>query len=85
MERDCTIGKCSKLWSHFIGLFTLLERIKDQAYILELPPELEGIHNVFHVCYLHICLVEEPIILTLEELRVNEAKRVVKEPMTILD
>ena len=78
-------GKRGKLGPRFIGPFVVLERIGDQAYNLELPPELNGIHNVFHVCYLRKCLSGEPSILPLEELRVDETKRLVEEPVAILD
>ena len=52
---------------------------------LELPPELEGIHNVFHVCYLRNCLAEESSMLPMAKLRVDEAKRLIEEPVAILD
>ncbi|TLX69655.1 transposase family protein, partial [Labilibacter sediminis] len=78
-------GKRGKLGPRFIGPFEILERVGDQAYKLDLPPELEGIHNVFHVCYLRRCLSEEPSVLPLEELRVDESKRLVEEPVAILD
>ena len=31
----------------------MLERIRPLAYRLELPPSLEGVHDVFHVSMLH--------------------------------
>ena len=62
------VGPC------FFGPFTILERIGEQAYKLELPQELEGIHNLFHVCYLRKYLTDEPSILPLDELQVDEKK-----------
>ena len=35
-----------------IGPLVVMEQIGDQAYMLELPQDLEGIHDVFHVCHL---------------------------------
>ncbi|KAL4584424.1 hypothetical protein LXL04_009025 [Taraxacum kok-saghyz] len=64
---------------------SLIRHVRSQAYKLELPPELEGIHNVFHVCYLRNCLAEEPSMLPMEELHVDEAKCLVEEPVAILD
>ena len=52
-------GKRGKLSPCFLGPFKVLERIGSQAYRLDLPPELQGIHNTFHVCYLRKCLVDE--------------------------
>ena len=63
----------------------VLQRIGEQAYKLELPAELVGIHNVFHVCYLRKCLSEEPSVLPLEELSVQKDKILFEEPVEILD
>ena len=41
--------KRGKLNSRYIGPFRILERIGSVAYHLELPPDLERIHNVFQV------------------------------------
>lgn len=48
-------GKRGKLGPRFFGPFKVLERVGDQAHRLELPTELDGIHNTFHVCYLRKC------------------------------
>ena len=78
-------GKRGKLGPRFIGPFKVLERVGTQAYKLELPPELDGIHNVFHICYLRKCLAEETGILPLEEIRIHKGKRLLEEPVEILD
>ena len=36
----------------FISLFDILEKIGDVAYRLALPPQLSGIHDVFHISML---------------------------------
>ncbi|KAJ9545341.1 hypothetical protein OSB04_025048 [Centaurea solstitialis] len=41
-------GKRGKLSPCFLGPFTILEKIGLQAYRLELPPEMDGIHPTFH-------------------------------------
>lgn len=46
---------------------------------MELPLELKGIRDVFHVRYLQKSLAEEQSILPLVELWVDESKRLVKE------
>jgi hypothetical protein len=63
----------------------VLQRVGNQAYKLELPSELDGIHNVFHVCYLRKCLSKEPSFLPLDELRIVEDKRLFEEPVEILE
>ncbi|KAJ9539391.1 hypothetical protein OSB04_032124 [Centaurea solstitialis] len=41
-------GKRGKLSPRFLGTFTILEKVGQQAYRLELPPEMDGIHPTFH-------------------------------------
>ncbi|KAG8489264.1 hypothetical protein CXB51_017314 [Gossypium anomalum] len=45
-------GRKGKLSPRFIGPYEISERIRPVAYRLILPPELEKIHNVFHVSML---------------------------------
>ena len=45
-----------KLAPRFIGPFKIMSRRGEVAYQLELPPELSGVHNVFHVSQLRKCL-----------------------------
>ena len=42
-------GKKGKLSPKFIGPYEVLEKVGPMAYCLALPPDLEKIHNVFHV------------------------------------
>ena len=45
-------GKKVKLSLRFIGPYEVIEKVGQVAYCLALPPELENIHNVFHVSML---------------------------------
>ncbi|WVZ80230.1 hypothetical protein U9M48_027723 [Paspalum notatum var. saurae] len=45
-----------KLAPRFISPFKIVERKGEVAYKLELPSNLSGIHNVFHVSQLKKCL-----------------------------
>ena len=41
-----------KLSARYIGLYEVIEKLNPVAYQLELPVELEHVHNVFHILQL---------------------------------
>ena len=45
-------GKGGKLSPRFIGPFEIFERVGTVAYKLDLPPNMSGVHEVFHVSML---------------------------------
>ncbi|XP_059654861.1 uncharacterized protein LOC132301640 [Cornus florida] len=45
-------GKSGKLSPRFIGSFKILDRVGEVAYRLVLPPQMDRVHNVFHVSML---------------------------------
>ena len=69
----------------FIRPFKVLQRIGNQAHKLELPEELHGIHNTFHVCYLRKFTEEVPDMIPLSKLWMDEDKRLIEEPEAIVD
>ncbi|GJY35748.1 putative reverse transcriptase domain-containing protein [Tanacetum coccineum] len=60
-------GKCGKLSPCYIRPFKILSRVRPVAYKLELPRELQGIHNTFHVSNLKKCLSDEDLIIPLDD------------------
>ncbi|GKB28039.1 putative reverse transcriptase domain-containing protein [Tanacetum coccineum] len=60
-----------KLSPRFIGPFKILKRVGEVAYVLELPKEIRGIHNTFHVSYLRNCLAEESSVITLDDVDID--------------
>nr|GEZ59004.1 putative reverse transcriptase domain-containing protein [Tanacetum cinerariifolium] len=61
-------GRRGKLSPRYVRPFKIIDRISLMAYKLELPDELHGIHNTFHVSILKKCLANENLIIPLEEI-----------------
>uniref|UniRef100_A0A251STT9 Tf2-1-like SH3-like domain-containing protein n=1 Tax=Helianthus annuus TaxID=4232 RepID=A0A251STT9_HELAN len=78
-------GKRGKLNPRYVGPFEIIERIGKVAYRLNLPEELSGVHNVFHVSNLKKCLSDETLIVPLKELTIDDQLRFVEEPVEITD
>jgi hypothetical protein len=48
-------GVKGKLAPRYIGAFPILEKYGTVAYKLDLPPSLEGVHDIFHISQLKKC------------------------------
>nr|GFD43900.1 putative reverse transcriptase domain-containing protein [Tanacetum cinerariifolium] len=59
-------GKRGKLNPRYVGPFKALERIGDVAYKLDLPEELNIVHNTFHVSNLKKCHANESLAVPLD-------------------
>ncbi|GJU51049.1 putative reverse transcriptase domain-containing protein [Tanacetum coccineum] len=54
-------------------------------YTLELLEELKGIHNTFHVSNLKKCLADENLIISLDEIKLDDKLHFIKESVEIVD
>jgi hypothetical protein len=75
-----------KLSPRFIGPFKIVERRGEVAYQLELPAQLSGVHDVFHVSQLKKCTGEvniEPV--QLEDIEMGNDLTYKEYPIKILD
>nr|GFC33245.1 putative reverse transcriptase domain-containing protein [Tanacetum cinerariifolium] len=78
-------GKRGKLNSHYIGPFKVLAKVGTVAYRLELPHQLSRVHSTFHVSNLKKCLSNEPLVIPLDELHIDDKLHFVEEPVEIMD
>ncbi|GJY26771.1 reverse transcriptase domain-containing protein [Tanacetum coccineum] len=78
-------GKKGKLAPRFVGPFEIIEKVGHMAYQLDLPEELNGVHDMFHVSNLKKCLADPTLQVPLDEIRVDAKLNFVEEPMEILE
>ncbi|GKC21466.1 putative reverse transcriptase domain-containing protein [Tanacetum coccineum] len=60
-------------------------KVGSVAYKLELPQELSRVHNTFHVSNLKKCYSDDPLVVPLEGLQVDDKLHFVEEPVEIMD
>ncbi|GMP39203.1 hypothetical protein CsSME_00010138 [Camellia sinensis var. sinensis] len=78
-------GKSGKLSPRFIGPFEILEGIGEVAYRLALPPQLSGVHDVFHVSMLRKYEPDPSHVLDWTDLEVDEDASYEERPVQVLD
>ncbi|KAJ0913566.1 putative nucleotidyltransferase, Ribonuclease H [Helianthus annuus] len=76
-------GKKGKLSPRYIGPFEVTEHIRSVAYKLNLPEELSGIHNVFHICNLKKCFADESLVIPHTDVHIYESLEFVEKPLSI--
>ncbi|XP_017621741.1 uncharacterized protein LOC108465860 [Gossypium arboreum] len=74
-----------KLSPRFIGPYRILRRVGPVAYQLELPVELDSIHDVLHVFMLRRYRSDPTHIVPIEEIEVRPDLTFEEEPIQILD
>ncbi|GKC03188.1 putative reverse transcriptase domain-containing protein [Tanacetum coccineum] len=62
-----------------------ISQIKDRLKRLDLPKELNGVHDTFHVLNLKKCLADPTLQVSLDEIRVDAKLNFVEEPVEILE
>jgi hypothetical protein len=75
----------SMLAPRFIGPFKILEKRGEVAYQLELPSQLSGVHDVFHVSQFKKCLCMPKEQLPMEDLDAKEDLSYQGYPIKILE
>ncbi|XP_059664161.1 uncharacterized protein LOC132309926 [Cornus florida] len=78
-------GKSGKLSPRFIGPFEILDRVGEVAYRLALPPQMDRVHNVFHVSMLRKYERDPSHILSWVDVDIDEDVSYEEGPVQILD
>ncbi|EOY03294.1 Uncharacterized protein TCM_018138 [Theobroma cacao] len=85
MKGEIRFAKRGKLNPRYIGPFRIIERIGLVAYRLELPPELDRIHNVFHVSMLKKYVPDPSHVLEAPPIELHDDLKFEVQPVSILD
>ncbi|GJV16808.1 reverse transcriptase domain-containing protein [Tanacetum coccineum] len=78
-------GKKGKLAPRFVGPFEIIKKVGPLAYKLDLPEELDGVHDTFHVSNLKKCLADPTLQVPLDEIQVDAKLNFVEDHVEILE
>nr|GEZ03279.1 hypothetical protein [Tanacetum cinerariifolium] len=74
-----------KLAPRFVRPFEIIKKVGYVAYRLDLPEELNCVHDTFHMSNLKKCLVDPTLQVPLDEIQVDAKLNFVEQPVEILD
>nr|GEZ91616.1 putative reverse transcriptase domain-containing protein [Tanacetum cinerariifolium] len=77
-------GKRGKQNPRYVRPFKVLSKVGKVAYKLEHPQELSRVHHTFHVSNLKKCYADEPLVMPLEGIHVDDWLQFVEEPVEII-
>ena len=77
-------GKKGKLSPRFIGPYEVIEKVGPVAYRLALPPDLEKIHDVFHVSMIRKYRLDPSHVVSSETIELRPDLTYGEEPVEIL-
>nr|GEX30605.1 putative reverse transcriptase domain-containing protein [Tanacetum cinerariifolium] len=74
-----------KLNPRYVGPFKVLAKLGKVAYKLKLHQEFSRVHHTFHVSKLKKCYADEPLVMPLEGIHVDDKLQFVEEPVEIME
>ncbi|GJT29615.1 putative reverse transcriptase domain-containing protein [Tanacetum coccineum] len=66
-------------------MLKVLAKVGKVAYKLELPQELSRVHHTFHVSNLKKCYTDEPLVMPLKGVHIDDTLQFVEEPVEIME
>ncbi|GJY82303.1 hypothetical protein Tco_0495679 [Tanacetum coccineum] len=78
-------GKRGKLNLRYVRPFRVLAKVRKVAYKVELPQELSRVHHTFHVSNMKKCYADEPLVMPLEGIYVDDKLQLVEETVEIME
>ncbi|GKF48442.1 hypothetical protein Tco_0141693, partial [Tanacetum coccineum] len=78
-------GKKGKLAPRFVRPSEIVEKVGSVAYRLDLPEELNGVHETFHLSNLKKCLADPTLKVPLDKIQVDAKLNFVEELVEILE
>ena len=78
-------GRRGKLRPRYIGPYEIISIVGLVAYILDLPPELSKVHNVFHVPMLRKYIPDPSHVLRDKPVELKDNWTYKEQPMKIVD
>nr|GEZ94831.1 retrotransposon protein, putative, Ty3-gypsy subclass [Tanacetum cinerariifolium] len=84
-KRRKPLEKKRKLAPRFVGPFEIIKKVGPVAYKLDLPEELYGVHDTFHVSNLKKCLADPTLQVPLDEIQVDAKLNFMEEHVEILE
>ncbi|GKF88494.1 hypothetical protein Tco_0259371 [Tanacetum coccineum] len=78
-------SKRGKLNPRYVRPFNVLAKVRKVAYKLELPQNLSRVHHTFHVSNMKKCYANEPLVMPLEGIHVDDKLQFGEEPVEIME
>ncbi|XP_070037217.1 uncharacterized protein [Nicotiana tomentosiformis] len=85
MKGIMRFGKKGTLSPRFIGPFEVLRRVEEVAYELALPPNISGVHPVFHMSMLQRYHPDLSHVLDFSTIQLDESLGYEEEPVATVD